>query len=221
MARGKPLDAMLEARLDPALQRQLARQAEAARHACRRRVARQFEQGERVAARLGEDPLAHARVQRRADDRREELARRRVRKPGEPQIRQPRQLVGIGRLTHREQQQDRLGLQAPGDEGKHLCRRPIEPLGVVDQAQQRRLLGSLGHEAQRREADQEAIGLLARAQPERGLERVALRQRQPLEAVEQRAAQLMQAGERKLHLRLDAHRANDARTVGTLRCVIE
>ena len=138
-------------------------------------VARQLEQRERVAARLGEDPRPHALVQRRADDRREQLARVRVRQSLESQVRQPRQLVELERLAHREHEHDRLGLQAPGHEREHLRRRPIEPLGVVDQAQQRPFLGSLRQQAERREADQEAIGLGARAQPERGPERVALR----------------------------------------------
>ena len=82
-----------------------------------------------------------------------------VRQPVEPQLRQPGQLVGLDRLTDREHERDRLRLQAPRYEGEDLPGGAIEPLRVVDQAQQRPVFGRLGQQAEHGEADQEAVGL--------------------------------------------------------------
>ena len=65
-----------------------------------------------------------------------------------------------------------------------------------------RSLGRLGEQAEHGEADQERSGAGPALRPKTIRERVALRCRQPLEPVEQRRAQLMQAGERQLHLGL-------------------
>ena len=53
-----------EALLDAADQRHRARQPEAAGHRRRRQPARQLQQRERIARRLGEDPVTHALVER-------------------------------------------------------------------------------------------------------------------------------------------------------------
>ena len=58
------------------------------------------------------------------------------------QLRQPRQLVT--RDAGREQHADRFGFQAAGRERQDLGRGAIQPLGVVDQADQWVLLGHLG-----------------------------------------------------------------------------
>ena len=81
---------------------------------------------------------------------------------------------------------------------------------IIDDADQRRFLGHVGQQAEHREPDQEAIRSFSRAQPERGTERVALRPGKAIDSVEERRAELMQSGERELHLRLDARRPCDA-----------
>ena len=81
---------------------------------------------------------------------------------------------------------------------------------IVDNAQQRSLVGDLGKERQRREPDEEPIGRFAQAQPESRGEGVALRVRQIGQTVQHGRAELMQACERKLHLGLDARRPRDA-----------
>jgi hypothetical protein len=58
-----------------------------------------------------------------------------------------------------------------------------------------------------RETDEEAVGWSPGAQPERGRQRVALRRRQAIKAVEQATAELMQTREGKLHLRLNPDHA--------------
>ncbi len=70
--------------------------------------------------RLGDDPLANARVQRPAYHRREQVASVSVREPVEPQLRQPGQCVELTRLTLGEHEDDRLRLEAPGHEREDL-----------------------------------------------------------------------------------------------------
>ena len=97
----------------------------------------------------------------------------------------------------------------------------IEPLGVVDHADERSLLGGAGEQAEHRQPDEEAIGRVAGAQPERRAQRVALRAGKRVETFEQRRAQLMQSRERDLHLGLDAAGARDAASRRTLHDVLQ
>ena len=79
----------------------------------------------------------------------------------------------------------------------------IQPLRVVDQAQQRVLLGGVGQQAQGGQADQEAVRRRPGTQAERGRQRLALGTREPLQAVQHRRQQLVHPGVGELHLRLD------------------
>ena len=56
-----------------------------------------------------------------------------------------------------EQQSDTLGQQPPGHERQHLRGRPIQPRRVIDQAQQRPLLGCLRQQGQHRQPGQKPI----------------------------------------------------------------
>ena len=69
----------------------------------------------------------------------------------------------------------------------------VEPLRVVDDADERLLLGDLGEQRQRGEPDQEPVRRRAGAQAEHRRERVALRGGQPVEVIQHRGAELMQA----------------------------
>ena len=155
---GQTLDSLAETLLDPARQRQRGRQGEAARQVRRRQSARQLEQCERIPTRLGDESLAHALVQRHTHHRGEQFARVGVRQPFEPQLRQPRQLIELARLALREHEARSTLPQPPGDERKHLCRRLIEPLRIIDQAQKRLLFGSVGEQAQQGQADEKRSG---------------------------------------------------------------
>ena len=85
--------------------------------------------------------------------------------------------------------------------------RPVERLSAVDDAQQRLLLGGFGQQPEHRERDEEAIGRRAVDQAEGRVQRVALRPRKVREPIEHRGADLVERGERELHLRLDASQA--------------
>ena len=56
------------------------------------------------------------------------------------------------RLAHREHDRHRLRQQPPRDEPEDLARGAVEPLRVVDEADQRLLVGDLGQQGQRRRA---------------------------------------------------------------------
>ena len=94
-----------------------------------------LQQCERVPARLREDPVAHGHVQRGVEGRRQ-AARAHPRRPDRrstaPAARQARRVRARG-----EDQRDGLRQQAAGDERECLPRGLVEPLRVVDQADQR------------------------------------------------------------------------------------
>ena len=128
---------------------------------------RQLKQCQRVAARLGEYPIPHAVIEWPTDGRREQLACAVARQPPQRQIRQPGQLVKLARLALGEQQDNRLRQQTPRHEREHLGRGPVQPLGIIDQAQQGPFLGGVRQQAEHRQADQKPVGLRPRIQPKR------------------------------------------------------
>ena len=194
-------------------------QPEPARQLGGRPAPRQLQQRERVAVRLGHDAIAHALVERARHHRLQQRPRIVVVQPADDELRQPVEGPLAGRLAHGEDQPDRLRAQPARHERERLRRRRVEPLRVVDDADQRPLLRRVGQQAQDRQPDEEPVRRVAVAQAERRAERIALRAGQALEPVHERRAQLLQPGERELHLRLDARRADDvaARTRAATR----
>jgi hypothetical protein len=94
--------------------------------------------------------------------------------------------------------------------------RRVEPLRVVDDADEGFTFGDLGEQRQRRASHQERTGCRAGVPTEHRREGGALRRRQPVEVAEHRRAELMEAPERELHLRLDADGRRDVAAGGTL-----
>jgi hypothetical protein len=119
-----------------------------------------------------------------------------------------------------EHDPNRIGEQASGDERQRQRRGLIEPLRVIDHAQQRTVLGHLREQTEHGQSDEEPIRSRARAQPEHDLQRPALRRRKPPKPIEHRAAQLIQTRVGQLHLRLHAHCPHDRATVGRLNQVL-
>jgi hypothetical protein len=133
------------------------------------------------------------------DYRAQQPARILLRQAPDLQVRQPAKL--LAGVTRDEYQPDGVGQQPPRHERQHLRGGPVQPLRVIDQAQQRPVLRRLRQQSQHRQPDQEPVRRTPGAHPERDPQRVALRGRQALQPVQQRRAQLMQAGEGQLHLR--------------------
>lgn len=89
------------------------------------------------------------------------------------QFRQSGQVVA--RPSGGEDQADGLRAEPPGGERQHLRRRVVEPLLVVDKADERLVLSDVGQQAQHRQPDQEPVGRLSAAHPERRAQRFPLR----------------------------------------------
>jgi hypothetical protein len=69
-----------------------------------------------------------------------------------------------------EEHDDRLDLEPPGDEDKGVGGRVVEPLCIVDEAEERLTFGGLGEQAQGCERDVEAIVASPRPEAERSTE---------------------------------------------------
>jgi hypothetical protein len=112
-------------------------------------------------------------------------------------------------LTGGEHDPDPLSQQTPGDEGQRQRRGLIQPLRVIDDTEQRTLLSHLGEQGQHPQPDKKPIRRGAGAQPKHDFKGLSLWRGKPRSPIEQRCAQLLQAGVRQLHLRLNPHRPND------------
>ena len=111
-------------------------------------------------------------------------------------------------LTHasREEHRDPVGLESPRRERESLLRVSVHPMRVVDQAEERALLGCFGEQGEDRERHAIEIRRIVVAERERASQRRRLRFRKPLQQPEYRPQQLMQRGERQLSLRFDTPR---------------
>jgi hypothetical protein len=171
---------------------------------------RQLHQRERVTPRLGDDPVPHPLVEPPRDHRVQQGAGIGVAQTLDHQLRKPHQPLVLAGLTHREHDGDRFRQEAARDERKYLRRGPVEPMCIIDQADERRLLSHLRQQSEHRQADQEAIRRLSGTQADCRAQRLALRVRQARQAAEHRRAEQMQAGERDLHLGLDPRGTGDS-----------
>ena len=112
---------------------------------------------------------------------RDEAAGISVGEPLDAQLGEALELRCRAGLTNREEHDDGLRLQPACGDGEHLGRRLVEPLGVLDDAQERLLLGGVGQEAEDGETDEKAIRCGPRGQPEGGAQRVPLGPREMIE----------------------------------------
>jgi len=151
--------------------------------------------------RLGNDPPQHRLIDPARNRRADQRDCRTVGQRSEHKFRKAVEVAGPFRLTFCEQDHDRLDLQPPGHERQHLRRRPVQPLRVVRDTQQRLGLGGLGQERQHPEADQEAIELWAGPKADCGFECFAMRWLKVPETLVEGRAHEMQGGIGKLPLR--------------------
>ena len=177
-----------------------ARQPEPAGQLRRCHTVGQLEQGQRVAAGLGDDPVPDPLIQPAGDDRGQQRPRVRLRQPLQHQPGKPSQVARGGRITRAEQQGDRFGVHPAGNKRQDPGRGLVQPLRVIDQAQQRLAGSRVRQQPQHRQADQETIRRAARRQAERHAQSLTLRAGQPAEPAEHAPAQLVQRRERHLHL---------------------
>ena len=144
-----------------------------------------------------------------------------VAKTTDRQNRESAQDVVADPRTSGAHQSDPLREKSAGDEREDLRRSIVQPLRVVDQAEKRLPIGSLGQQGQRGEPDQESIRGRPGLMPEHCRQRAALRCREPIEVIQHRRTQLVQPAVRELHFQLDADRGRDAPAGTTLRHEVE
>ena len=130
-----------------------------------------------------------------------------VSQPSNDHRRLPGQFVVIVISPQREDQPDPVCQLATCHERECLGRDGIQPLRVIDHAHQRLLLRHVGQQAQHRQSDQEPVRRLPGAHPENRGQRITLRDRQSIEVVQHRRAQLMQAGEGQFQFGVDTGRS--------------
>ena len=123
--------------------------------------------------------------------------------------------------ARRAHDSDPLGMETAGDETENLSGGVVEPLRVVDDADERLLLGDLGEQRQRGQPDQEPVGRSPRAQSEHRGERIALRIGQAIDSIHHRRAELMEPAVGQLHLGLDADSPGDVPARHSVGYVVE
>jgi hypothetical protein len=124
-------------------------------------------------------------------------------------------------LPGAEHDRDPLGREAASRKPEDLCGRAIEPLGVIDQAEEAARSRRLGEESENRERDEEPVGNWPAAEPERDVERLALRERQTLPKIQDRRTELLDSGKRELHLAFDPCGTDNSHGRGPLHRVVE
>ena len=163
---------------------------------------------------LLDDPIAYRRIKRTVDVVAQQRTRVAVIQPVYRYLGQPGQHLVAGPGTRGAQDRDPLRGHPAGNEREDLRRGFVKPLRVVNDADKRSALGELREQRQRGEPDEKPVRWRSETQAEYGLERFALRDRQPLEVAEHRGAELVQAAEGELHLRLHPGGRGDVPAVG-------
>ena len=127
----------------------------------------------------------------------------------------------VARRSRGEYERDLLRQQAASHERERPRRCTVQPLRVIDNSQQRSLSGSLGQQAEDRQSDQEGVRRGSRDESERDAKRLVLRLWEALYKLEERGAQLLNRGERELHLRFDPGRLGGPKLARSLDRVVE
>ncbi len=174
---------------------------------------------ERVAAGLGDHLVADPRVKWPGEHRVQQRPGIGLPQALDHQFRQSRQPVDGN--PGREDHTYRLRFQAARHERQRLRRCAIQPLLVIHQADQRLFLGHVGQQAQHRQADEKAVWRRPGTDAERGPQRLTLRDRETLDDIQHWRAQLVQRGERELHLRLDTRGTCDTASRRSGRHVVQ
>ena len=164
-----------EAVFDPARQRRRAGQPEPARQLRRAQAPWQLQQRQRITPGLRHDQVGDPRVQRPGQRRGQQRPRILLAQPGHFQLGQPGQLRP--RVTGREHHPDRVGGQPPRRKPQRLHRRPVQPLHVIDHADQRAVPGHLRQQAEHGKTDKKTVRRRPSGHAERGPQRIMLRPR--------------------------------------------
>lgn len=189
------------------------------RHAAQQLIGRQLpaevDQRQRVPGGRGDDAYGDAGVERAGRHRTQEFECVPLLQTGDLGDRQVLQAGAA--LANGEQQADPLGVDPAADEGQHVKRLPVEPLGVVHATQQRLPRGGLRQQRQRRQPDQETVGDRSLLQAAHDPQCPFLGGRQPVRLLQEGNEQPVQRGVREVGLRLDSGHPQDGHAPGPAR----
>ena len=175
-----------EALLDACVQRHRRRQPEAAGELRRRQSPGQFEQRQRVAASLDDHPIEHLPIHRRRQDGLEERPCLGPTETADGELGQTGKRCP--ELPRGDEEHDVLGGQSTGDDRECGRRGTIEPLRIVDHAEQGSVSRRFGKQTEDREANQEGIRRRSIREAERDFECESLRRGKALAPLEDRRA---------------------------------
>ena len=163
----------------------------------------QLEQGQRVAVALRDNSVAHRRIQRERQAVQQQLSSISVVQPTDGHDWQAGK-TAIPHVSARcTDDENPLREQASRHEPKYLSGWLIQPVSIVDQADERLSFGHFREQGQCRETDAKEVRRRKTAQPKRRREGITLRTGQPIKVLQHGTAQLMKAAVGKVHLRID------------------
>jgi hypothetical protein len=219
---GKPANALEEDLLDPARQRQRLGERLGAGELRRRERRGHLEQRERVAVRLLDQPVDHGDIDVQAGSAFEQRRRRLgVERADEERGDAGRFETAHVSFSRSEDHEDPLGLEAPCHEQQRVGRGVVEPVRIVDEAQDRTPLRQLREQGQARRRDEEALGALGLGEAEGTAKGLRLWLRDPLDVPQGRVDELMERREGQLGLGLHAARRQHVHVVRALPRVLE
>jgi ribosomal protein L37AE/L43A len=164
-----------------------------------------------------QDPL----INRAGTERPQEFACIGAIKALDHKIRQSNELLRFTRLARRKDQPYRLDVQSTGDEGKDLRRRPIKPVRVIYDPQERPVAGGLRQQTECTECNQKGVRRTTTGQSECDADSLTLRCGQIVEFGKERSAQLLKSSKSHVHFGLHTRCARDPQPVGTRNEILQ
>ena len=210
-------DPRSEERLEASTERQRGRQRLGGCAHPRAERNRELQQRERVPLGLDQDTFANGRREL-GEPAVEQLPRRHIIEPRDLQLGKSGVIEEVHLPRPRcTEQPDLAARQAPRDEAQHARARPVQPGQVVEDDEHRSCGGGLAKQHERRIRHDEPAGGRAVAEAERDVEGVSVDRRELWQRAQEREEKLVQTGEARPGLELDAGSAEDAHARGRRR----
>ena len=169
---------------------------------------RQFQQRKRAAARLARELLDDAGCQTCDATGGQQRRGRPVVDAAQPDRLEPAGTEHAVVAASADEHRHALGGQPARGEQQRVRRRAVDPLRVVDEHEQRRILAGGRQQRQRRGADQKAVPGRTRTDAERRFKRLSLALRKRGDVIEQWPADVEKRGKLELCLGLEPDRAH-------------
>lgn len=199
---------MLETALDAAWDIRSIGQFESSSQQCRLQAVGILEQCEGIPPRFGDDPINNLFAQWHDDRSCQQLSCFALAETSKANVRQPEKRVSVRfiDIAYGEYQDYALGRNPARNKCQDFRGCLVQPLCIINEAEQKVLLRRLGKQVKGRQADQEPVRNRTKSSAQRHTERDLLRLWEPVQVVKQWCAELVETCEGKLHLGFDARR---------------